>query len=149
LLLGVIMPHDGIFQVGVAEEQVMIKIMTWSCDLKCAWLDTHFFSRGTWKYIQKRISSFWHLNWLQNIIVYNILALKLIGLIKFPRKLLWSNFNQINELLIKRPVDEKSHWINDILIWPVEGMINWWNDKLMKWSVDEMTSWWNDQLMKW
>jgi len=71
LLLGVIMSHDGIFQVGVVEEQVMIKIMTRSCDLKCAWLDTHFFSRGKWKYTQKRISSFRHLNWLQNIIFYN------------------------------------------------------------------------------
>ncbi len=71
MLLGVIMSHDGIFHVGVVEEQVMIIIMTWSCDLKCAWLDTRFFSRGKRKYIQKRISSFWHLNCLQNTIFYN------------------------------------------------------------------------------
>jgi len=94
---------------GVVEEQVMIKIMTWSCDLKCAWLDTHFFSRGEEKIYTKRISSFRHWNWLQNIIFYD--SLKWRESVLYPQFIIMIISYFIIKLLIKRK-NENHTWQN-------------------------------------
>ena len=56
--------HHGNLQVGIsADEQLLIMIMIWSSDLKCAWSILVSYRGGKLKYIQKRISPFQHLNW--------------------------------------------------------------------------------------
>ncbi len=63
--------QHGNLQVGVsADEQLMIMIMIWSSDLKCAWSILVSYWGEKLKYIQKRISPFQHLNW-RHIIFYD------------------------------------------------------------------------------
>jgi hypothetical protein len=63
--------HEGKFQVGVVDEQLMIMIISWSRDSKMCLFDTRFLS--WWKveiFTKKRISSLRHLNW-RYIIFYD------------------------------------------------------------------------------
>ena len=62
--------HHGNLQVGVTDDQLMIMIMSWPNDLKCASSILVSYWGGKLKYIQKRIRSFQHLNWW-HIIFYD------------------------------------------------------------------------------
>ncbi len=52
-------------------------------------------------------------------------------------------------LIIKHNVEITIGYIDIMLKWQIDEMMDWWNDGLMKWWIDEMMDWWNDGLMKW